>query len=91
MTVAVVQIDINPKMPRISHPVNRLDHLGNLVSNWEASPAMGLSSQGCWRFTGNHKFHRDRRIKMDSFLKEIQELRQVYNLQFIKLQNVTSY
>ena len=80
-----MQIDINPKMPRISHPVNRLDHLGNLVSNWEASPAMGLSSQGCWRFTGNHKFHRDRRIKMDSFLKETEELRQVYNLQFMQV------
>lgn len=39
---AVVQTAINPKMPQISHPMNCLDHQNNLVSNWEASPAMGL-------------------------------------------------
>ena len=43
---AVVQIAINPKMPRISHPMNCLDHRSSLVNNWEASPAMGPSSQG---------------------------------------------
>ena len=59
VTAAVVQIAINPQMPRISHPMNRLDHRSNLVSNWEVSQAMGPSSQGRWRFTGNHKLHRD--------------------------------
>ena len=53
-TAAVVQMAINPKMPRISHPMNRLAHWSNLVSNQEASPAMGPSSQGHWRSTGNH-------------------------------------
>ncbi|CAN0303064.1 unnamed protein product [Rangifer tarandus platyrhynchus] len=53
---AVVQIAINPQMPRISHPLNRLDRQSNLVSNQEASLARGPSSQGRWRFTGNHKF-----------------------------------
>ena len=84
-TVAVVQMAINPKMPRINHPMNRLDHRSNLVSNWEASPAMGLSSQGRWRSTGNHRLCRDQRIKRDSFFKEIEELRQVYNLQSIQV------
>ena len=42
---AVVQIAINPKMPRITHPMNSLDHWSNLVSNREASLAMGPSSQ----------------------------------------------
>ena len=61
-TAAVVQIAHNPKMPRISHPMNCLDCQSNLVSNREVSPAMGPSSQGCWRFTGNHKLHRNQRI-----------------------------
>lgn len=52
---AVVQIAINPKMPKISHPMNRLDRRSNLVSNSEASPAMGPSSQDRWRFIGNHR------------------------------------
>ena len=60
-TAAVVQIAVNPQMPKISHPMNRLDRLSNLVSNREASPAMGPSSQGRWRFTGNHKLCQDRR------------------------------
>ena len=65
--------------------MNRLDRQSNFVSNREASPAMGSSqaSQGRWRFIGNHRLCRDRRIKRDSFLKETEELRQVYNLQFI--------
>ena len=63
VTAAVVQIAINPHMPKISHPMNRLDHQSNLVSNWEASSAMGPASQGCWRFIGNHGLRRDRRIK----------------------------
>ena len=82
-TAAVVQIALNPKMPRISHPMNRLDHRSNLVSNRKASPVMEPCFQGCWRFTGNHRLCQDRRIKRDSFLKEIEELRQVYNVQFI--------
>ena len=65
--------------------MNHLDHRSNLVSNWEASLDMGPSSQGPWRFTGNHRLHQDRRIKRDSFLKETEELRQVYNLQFIQV------
>ena len=55
MTVAVVQMAINPKMPRINHPVNHLDHQSNLVSNREASPAMGPFFQGRWRYIGNHR------------------------------------
>ena len=46
---------------------------------------MGPSSQGRWRFIGNHRLRQDRRIKRDSFLKETEELRQVYNLQFIQV------
>ena len=72
-------------MPKISHPVNFLDRQSNLVSNREASPAMGPSPQGCWRFIGNHGLCRDRRIKRESFLKEIEKLRQVYNLQFMQV------
>ena len=83
--MAVVQIAINPKMPRISHPTTRLDRWGSLVSSLEASPAMRPSSQGRWRFTGNHKLRRDQRIKRESFLKEIEELRQVYSLQLIQV------
>ena len=56
---AVVQMAISPKMPRISHPMNRLAHWSNLVSNQEASPAMGPSSQGHWRSTGNHRLCQD--------------------------------
>ena len=84
-TVVVVQMALNPKMPRISHPMNRLDHRSNLVSNREASPAMGPSSQGRWRSTGNHRLRRDQRIKRDSFFIEIEELRQVYSLQLIQV------
>ena len=84
-TVVVVQMALNPKMPRISHPMNRLDHRSNLVSNQEASPAMGPSSQGRWRSTGNHRLRRDQRIKRDSFFIEIEELRQVYSLQSIEV------
>ena len=58
-TAAVVQMAVNPQVPRISHPMNRLDHQSNLVSNWEASPAMGSSSQGHWSSTGNHRLRRD--------------------------------
>ena len=75
-------------MPRIYHPVNCLDHQSNLVNNQEASPAMGPSFQGHWRSTGNHSLRRDRSIKKDSFfffLREIEELRQVYNLQSIQV------
>ena len=82
---AVVQIAIHPQMPRISHPKNHLDHRSSLISNQEASPAMGPSSQGSWRFIGNHRLRRDRRLKRDSFLKETEELRQVYNLEFIQV------
>ena len=46
---------------------------------------MGPSSQGRWRFIGNHRLHQDGRIKRDSFLKETEELRQVYNFQFIQV------
>ena len=55
------------------------------MSNREASPAMGPSSRGRWRFTGNHRLHRDRRIKRDLFFREIEELRQAYNLQSIQV------
>ena len=82
---AMVQIVINPIMSKISHPMNRLYHQSNLVNNWEASLALGPSSQGHWRFIGNHRLCRDRRIKRESFFKEIEELRQVYSLQFIQV------
>ena len=73
-------------MPRIKHLINRLDHQSNLVSNWEVSLAMGSSFQGHWRSTGNHSLRRDRSIKKDSFfLREVEELRQVYNLQSIQV------
>ena len=87
-TAAVVQIAINPKMPRIGHPTDHLGHWSSLVSNLEASPAMGPASQGSWepqQLIGNHKLHRDQRIKRESFLKEIEELRQVHNLQLIQV------
>ena len=51
---AVVQIAINHKTSRIIYPVNCLDRWSSLVSKQEASLAMGSSSQGCWRFIGNH-------------------------------------
>ena len=85
MTASVVQIAINPQMPRISHPTNHLDHWSSLVSNQEASPAMRPSSQGHWRFIGNHRLCQDQRIKRESFLQEIEELRQVSNLQFMQV------
>ena len=75
----------NPKMPRMNHLINHLDRQSNLVSNWEVSPAMGPSFQGHWRSTGNHRLRRDRRIKRDSFFREIEEIRQVYNLQSIQV------
>ena len=58
-TAAVVQMAINPQMPRISHPMNHLDGRSTLVSNWEASPTMGSSSQGRWRSIDNHRLHPD--------------------------------
>ena len=60
--------------------MNRLDHWSNLVSNWEANPAMGPSPQGRLRSIGNHRLCQDRRIKRDLFFRETEELRQVYNL-----------
>nr|XP_005897076.1 PREDICTED: cytokine receptor-like factor 3 [Bos mutus] len=74
-------------MSTISHPVNRLNHRSSLVSNREASPAVGPSFQGRWRFIGNHRLRRHRRIKRDSFLKETEELRQSFgsiDMVFIK-------
>ena len=82
---AVVQIAINPKMARIIHLMNLFDQQSNLVSNQETSPAMGPTSQGRWRFIGNHRLPWDRIIKRDSFFKETEELKQVYNLQFIQV------
>ena len=76
---------ISPKMPRLSHPMNYLDCQNNLVSTREASPAMGPSSQGHWRSTDNHRLHRIWRIKEDLFSREIEELRQIYNLQSIQV------
>ena len=55
------------------------------MSNQEASPAMGPSSQGRWRSTGNHRLRRDQRIKRNLFFREIEELRQVYNMQSIQV------
>ena len=78
-------------MPRINHPTNRLGRRSNLVSNREASPAMGPSSQGYWRSTGIHRPHRDGKIKRDSFFREIEELRQVYNMQSIQVTECKVY
>ena len=83
-TAAVVQMAINPQMPRISHPMNCLDGWSNLVSNLEANLAMGPSFQGHWRSIGNHRLHRDQRIRRDSFFIDMEELRQVYSLQSIQ-------
>ena len=55
------------------------------MSNWKVSLAIGPSLQGQWRSTGNHRLRRDRRIKRDLFFREIEELRQVYNLQSIQV------
>ena len=65
VTAAVVQIAVNPKMRRISHPMNHLDRQSSLVSNREASPAMGSSqaSQGRWRFIGNQTMLRSKNQK----------------------------
>ena len=84
-TAAVVQMAISSQMPRISYPVNCFDHQSNLVSNREASPAMGPSSQGCRRSTGNHRLLRDQRIKKDLFFRKMEELKQIYNLQSIQV------
>ena len=84
-TAAVVQMASNPQMPRISHPMNHLDRRSNLVSNWEASLAMGPSSQGRWRSIGYHRLCWDPRIRRDSFFIGMEELRQVYSLQFIQV------
>ena len=84
-TAAVVQMAINPKMPRINHLINHLDRQSNLVSNWEVSLAMVPSFQGHWRSTGNHRLRQDRRIQRIHFFREIEELRQVYNLQSIQV------
>ena len=65
VTAAVVQMAINPKMPRINHLMNRLDRQSNLESNGEASLAMGSSLQGRWRSAGNQRLHHDRRVKRD--------------------------
>ena len=65
--------------------MNRLDHQSNLVTNREASSATGPSSKGCWRSTGYQRLRQDQRIKRDSFFREIEELRQVYNLQSIQV------
>ena len=73
VTAAVVQIAINPKMPKISHPMNRLDCRSNLVSNRGASSAMGLRRLS--RATGDLLVTIDYvEIKRDSFLKETEEL-----------------
>ena len=48
-TAVVVQMAVNPKMPRINHLMNCLDRQSNLVSNWKVSLAMGPSFQGRWR------------------------------------------
>ena len=46
---------------------------------------MGPSFQGRWRFTANYKLRTDQRSKRESFLKEIEELGQVYSLQLIQI------
>lgn len=56
---AVVQIAINPQMPRISQPMNRLDHWSSLLSNWEQVQPWDLFPHGRWRFIDNHRLHRD--------------------------------
>ena len=70
-------------MPRIYHPVNCLDHQSNLVNNQEASPAMGPSFQGRWRLLATTDYVEIEESKGIRFFREIEELRQVYNLQSI--------
>ena len=43
---AEVQIAINPKMPKISHPMNCLDCQSSLVSNQEAKSCYGTIFPG---------------------------------------------
>ena len=64
--------------------MNCLDHRSNLISNREASPVMGPFSQGHWRSIGNHITLRLKNQKGFIFI-DMEELRQVYSLQFIQV------
>ena len=66
---------INLKMPRISHPINCLDHQSNLLSNWEASPVIGPSSHFIGDLLATIDLSGDQRIKRDFFFRQIEELR----------------
>ena len=76
---------VDPKMPRMKHLINRLDHQTNLVSNWEVSLAMGPSFQGRWRLLATTDYVEIKESKVIRFFREIEELRQVYNLQSIQI------
>ena len=83
VTAAVVQIAINPKMPKISHPKNRLDRQSNLVSNQEASPAMEPSSRAIGDLLVTVDYVEIEESKGIHFLRKQNSL--VYNLQFIQV------
>ena len=85
MTVAVVQMAVDPKMPRMKHLINRLDCQSNLVSNWKVSLAMGPSFQGRWRLLATTDYVEIEESKGIRFFREIEELRQVYTLQSIQV------
>ena len=53
VTVAVVQMAINPKMPRINHPMSHLDHQSSLVSSGrQVLPRDPLSRDSFFEETG---------------------------------------
>ena len=74
----MVQVAINPKVPRICHRMNRLNHWSSLVSNREASLAMGPSSQPTGDLLVTTDYVEIEESKRVHFLRK-QELRQVYD------------
>ena len=82
-TAAVVQMAIDPKMPRIKHLINHLDHQSNLVSNWEVSLDMDPLSRVVGDLLATTDYIEIEESKGIRFFREIEELRQVYNLQSI--------
>ena len=90
MTEAVVQVIINPKMTIINYPMNCLDCRSNLESNQEASPAMGPSPRVVVDLLVTIDYIEIEASKGFIF-REIEELRQVCNMQSIQLTEYKVY
>ena len=84
-TAAVVQMAIDPKMPRIKHLINHLDHQSNLVSNWEVSLDMDPLSRVVGDLLATTDYIEIEESKGICVFREIAELRQAYNLQSIQV------